>query len=73
MADARDAGSIFSHDDLGTRVVVRRELPGDGPRYGDVLGVLTGQGDGWLRIETRRGPVEVALDTVVAARRVRPR
>jgi hypothetical protein len=61
----------FPGCDVGTRVVARRSLGADGgPPYGDVLGVLVRTGPVDMVIETRAGPVTVALDSVVAARRV---
>lgn len=56
---------------VGERVVVRRELA-PGRSYGDVLGVLLAVDADSLCIATRHGEVTVALDTVVAARQVRP-
>ncbi len=53
----------------GDRVVVRAHH-GDGAR--DALGVLVGRTETTVTIDTRRGPVEVALADVVAAKPVPP-
>jgi GNAT superfamily N-acetyltransferase len=55
----------------GTRVVVRRRLP-DGSAT-DVVGTLLATRPDAVRIDTRRGPVDVAVADVVAARAVPPR
>ena len=62
---ARDVGP----GDSGVRVSLRRALPEGG--YGDVLGQLLSWTD-TVVIETRHGVVEVASDTVVAAKKVPP-
>lgn len=54
---------------IGDRLVVRAHH-GDGAR--DALGVLTARGADTVTIDTRRGPVEVALADVVAAKPVPP-
>lgn len=58
----RDAG-------LGDRLVVRAH---DGGGARDALGVLVGRTATSVTIDTRRGPVEVALADVVAAKPVPP-
>jgi len=52
---------------LNTRVVVRSRIDGG---FTDALGRLLACGDGKCTVETRRGPVVVALSDVVAAKRV---
>ncbi|ROS72249.1 hypothetical protein EDF24_3509 [Curtobacterium sp. PhB130] len=54
---------------LGERVVVRAH-DGDGAR--DALGELAARTPDSVTIDTRRGPVRVALADVVAAKRVPP-
>ena len=68
----------ISASDVGSRVMVRTAIPGG---FTDVVGDLVEWTAGSLTIVTRRGPVAVALDSVVAgkcvppavARKVRPR
>ena len=58
------------HDaELGDRLVVRAHHE-DGAR--DALGELVGRTDTTVTIDTRRGPVEVTLADVVAAKPVPP-
>jgi hypothetical protein len=54
---------------LGDRLVVRAHH-GDGAR--DALGELRARTDTSVTIDTRRGPVEVAVADVVAAKHVPP-
>ncbi|MGN6408785.1 MAG: hypothetical protein ACTHMH_10580, partial [Curtobacterium sp.] len=54
---------------IGDRLVVRAH-DGDGAR--DALGVLVARNSSSVTIDTRRGPVEVALADVVAAKPVPP-
>ncbi|WIA98085.1 hypothetical protein [Curtobacterium sp. MCBA15_004] len=54
---------------LGDRLVVRARH-GDGAR--DALGVLTARTASTVTVDNRRGPVEVPLDDVVAAKPVPP-
>ena len=64
----------FLHDaPLGTRVVVRYRLP-EGAEAGatDALGELVERTTAGSTIETRRGPVTVSDDDVVAAKAVPP-
>lgn len=60
--------------EVGARVVVRRRLPDGAPAaYTDVVGVLTAVDDAVLTVETRRGPVAVPRQDVVAAKPIPPR
>jgi hypothetical protein len=79
-ASSAAAGALYrvvlTPADVGARVVVRRRLPAappGEPPLGDVLGDLVSWADGTLVVRTRSGDlVEVAEDTVVAAKRVPP-
>lgn len=67
-------GSRDRDFEVGARVVVRRRLPdGEPAAYTDVVGVLTGADDAVLTVETRRGPVAVPRQDVVAAKPIPPR
>lgn len=68
IARARALG-VLGDAMLGDRLVVRAHH-GDGAR--DALGVLVARTAGAVTIETRRGPVEVAIADVVAAKQVPP-
>src|SRR4051812_50022403 len=60
---------------LGRRVSIRRvlDLPAAGRvRFGDVVGDLIGLDAQTAVVETRNGPVEVALDCVALAKLVAP-
>lgn len=60
---------------VGTRVVVRYRLPpGSSHKWTDVVGRLTAADDRHVVVESKRGPVEVAIDliTVVKAIPERP-
>src|SRR4051812_50183953 len=60
---------------LGRRVSIRRvlDLPAAGRvRFGDVVGDLIGLDAQTAVVETRNGPVEVALDRVALAKLVAP-
>lgn len=68
VARARALGVL--HDAaIGDRLVVRAHH-GSGAR--DALGVLVARAADAVTIDTRRGPVEVALADVIAARPVPP-
>lgn len=60
---------VLSDAAVGDRLVVRAH---HGTGAQDALGVLVARGTATVTIETRRGPVEVALADVVAARPVPP-
>jgi ribosomal protein S18 acetylase RimI-like enzyme len=63
----------FDASDTGRRVTLRRTLPDDGGRMGDVVGILDRWVDGVLTIVTRSGErVTVAEDTLVAGKVVAP-
>ncbi|MEK6343699.1 MULTISPECIES: hypothetical protein [Curtobacterium] len=69
-AVARALAMRVLHDaELGDRLVVRAHH-GSGAR--DALGELVGRSGTTVTIDTRRGPVEVALADVVAAKHVPP-
>ncbi|PRZ29273.1 acetyltransferase (GNAT) family protein [Antricoccus suffuscus] len=52
---------------VGARVVVRHRLPsGSSHKLTDVVGRLTAAGSGGVVVESRNGPVQVALDLIVA-------
>lgn len=53
----------------GRRVVVRYLIE-EGERATDALGKLTARDDDALTVETRRGPVRIALQDVVVAKEV---
>lgn len=58
----------------GARVVVRYRLPpGSQPPLTDVVGRVVGVDTESVLVQTRRGPVTVRLETVVAAKAVPPR
>ncbi|HVV31084.1 MAG TPA: ferrous iron transport protein A [Mycobacteriales bacterium] len=58
---------------VGTRVVLRYSLAGDGsPPWTDALGELVAQDDRTLTVATRSGPVVVARAALVAAKPVPP-
>jgi GNAT superfamily N-acetyltransferase len=63
-------GPRVGPSDVGSRVVLRRRLPGG--RTGDLLGELLAWGDGVARVATRHGEVEVAIADVVAGKPVPP-
>jgi hypothetical protein len=54
---------------LGTRMTVRRRIPGG---YTDALGYLRGRTVSECAVETRRGLVTIALRDVTAAKVVPP-
>ncbi|MDP4334470.1 hypothetical protein Q7F20_13905 [Curtobacterium sp. A7_M15] len=54
---------------IGDRLVIRAH---DGAGARDALGVLVARNSSSVTIDTRRGPVEVALADVVAAKPVPP-
>ncbi len=54
---------------LGTRVVVRYRIPGG---FTDALGYLNARTNVECTVVTKRGPIEVPLTEVVAAKRVPP-
>lgn len=55
---------------LGSRVVLRRAVPGG--RYVDLLGELVWWADGVARVRTRAGEASVPIDQVIAGRPVPP-
>lgn len=60
---------------VGTRVVVRRRIPGEtgpsgGPALTDLLGVMESWSTTSTRIRTDAGVVEVPLSDIVAGKRV---
>jgi hypothetical protein len=58
---------------VGTRVVVRYSLAGDGTApWSDLLGELVAQDDVTLTVATRAGEVRVPRASVVAAKPVPP-
>lgn len=59
----------ISASDVGSRVMVRKT---DTEGFTDVLGDLLAWSDDTLTIATRRGNVTVALDTIVAGKRIPP-
>ena len=65
---------MLGPDDVGHRVVVRRVVGGtpDRPLRSDLLGDLVALTDRELTVATRNGPVTVARQAVVAAKRVPP-
>ena len=78
MPPAPEAHRLGPHV-VGTRVVVRRVLPGEtgpsgGPAMTDVLGTCTSWGDGVCVVEPESGdPVRIALADIVSGKPVPPR
>ena len=78
MPSAPEAHRLGPHV-VGSRVVVRRVLPGEtgpsgGPAMTDVLGVCTAWGDGRCVVEPETGdPVEIRLADIVSGKPVPPR
>ena len=68
LARARALG-VLRDAAVGDRLVVRAR---DGDGALDALGTLSNRSATAVTIDTRRGPVEVALADVVAAKRVPP-
>ncbi len=64
-----DAVEFLREVSLGVRVVVRSRIDGG---LTDALGVLASRTQTQCIVETKRGPVTVALAEVVAAKRVPP-
>lgn len=61
-------------DDVGHRVVVRRfvEMREDRPVFTDVVGELVDWGVREITVVTRRGPVTVPIEAIVAGKRIPP-
>ena len=55
---------------VGTRVVVRRRLPGGG--FSDVLGDLLANDDAGVLVRTRRGDVHVPAEEIYLGKPVPP-
>ncbi len=66
---------MLGPDDVGHRVVVRRIVGGtvDRPLRSDLLGQLVALTEHELTVATDNGPVTVARQAVVAAKRIPPR
>jgi len=62
-------GRLLSDLGIGTRVVVRYRIESG---FTDALGVLVTVDDLSCIVQTRRGPVTIALPAVVAAKAVPP-
>ncbi len=63
--------------DVGSRVVARRVVPGErgptgGPAFTDVIGILESWQDGELRVRRRDGSVESIPDELLVAGKVVP-
>lgn len=59
----------ISESDVGTRIMVRRTIP---EGVTDVVGDLVEWTGESLTIVTRRGPVVVPLDSIIAGKRIPP-
>jgi N-acetylglutamate synthase len=68
-ADGDDRLATLLRDLVGRRVALRHRVRG---RLTDAVGELGDGGDGALVVHTRRGPVAVARDAVVAVRGIPP-
>jgi N-acetylglutamate synthase len=74
----RPMSDVVSNLPVGSRVVVRSRLDppagaaSGGPSLTDAVGVLVSVDDLELVVQTRRGPVTIARDRVVAAKEVPP-
>jgi hypothetical protein len=64
-----DAIEFIRSAPLGTRMTVRKRIPGG---FTDAVGFLRECSDGGCVVETRRGLVAIRLDDVVAAKAVPP-
>ena len=65
---------MLGPSDVGQRVVVRRfvEIRDDRPLFTDVVGDLVAWGDESITVVTRRGPVTVPIEAIVAGKRIPP-
>ncbi|MGL3151635.1 putative acetyltransferase [Microbacterium sp. A82] len=64
-----DAIEFIRNAPLGTRMTVRKRIPGG---FTDAVGFLRECSDGGCVVETRRGLVAIRLDDVTAAKAVPP-
>lgn len=64
-----DAIQFIRDTPLGTRMTVRRRIPGG---FTDAVGLLRECTTGECVVETRRGPVIIRLNDVTAAKAVPP-
>lgn len=65
-----DAIEFIRNAPLGTRMTVRKRIPGG---FTDAVGFLRECSDGGCVVETRRGLVAIRLEDVTAAKAIPPR